>query len=273
MSGGDLGGDTFFVSWDEYIIPSTVSQAAEYPGAREPVSFKPITDDDRLVYFAKYTNASLGKVKKLYFSWARSSGPMSLQCQELNRLVSTCVDGNRIKIPPKLEKPPESSPEAAPLILDQLHNRYRERIAAAAKIGCDGYSFDAVEMLLSRDDFAISEFELMWCLRNGASFEDFVQFFNFTLLTAEEKAWALSQIPVTQGYPSLVQNALCQSDLLQESELYEFKLQYSCLRWKCFYMSSMDRLAVFFDKATKALEIFHRKLIVLRVNERLPIAI
>ncbi|GJC91053.1 putative RNA-dependent RNA polymerase 1 [Colletotrichum liriopes] len=284
MSGGDLDGDTFFVSWDEKIIPSTVSQAAEYPGAREPVSFKPITDDDRLLYFAKYTNASLGKVKNLYLSWARSSGPMSLQCQELNRLFSTCVDGNRIKIPPKLETPPEPSPEVAPFILDQLHEaavemiRYRDRNAAAAKLDCDGYSFEAVEMLLSRDDFAISEYELMqlthrWCLRNGVSLEDFVQFFNFTHLTAEEKAWTLSQLPVTQGYPSLVRNALCQSDLLEQSELYDFKLHYSCLQWKCFYTSSRDRLAVFFDKATKALEIFHRKLIVLRVDERLTIAI
>ncbi|WYZ43622.1 hypothetical protein EsH8_VII_000058 [Colletotrichum jinshuiense] len=284
MSGGDLDGDTFFVSWDEEIIPYTVSQAAEYPGPGEPESFKPITDDDRLLYFAKYTNASLGRVKNLYLSWARSSGPMSPPCQELNRLFSTCVDGNRIKILPRLEKPPKPPPEAPPFILDQLHEaakviiRNRERIAAAAKIDYDGYSFDAMEMLLSRDDFAISEFELMqltynWCLRNGVSLEDFAQFFDFTLLTAEEKAWALSQLPVTQQHPSLVYNALCQSDILEESELYEYKLHYPCLRWKRFYTSSRDRLAVFLDKASSALEIFHRKLIVLRVDERLTIAI
>ncbi|KAK2005421.1 hypothetical protein LZ32DRAFT_673508, partial [Colletotrichum eremochloae] len=273
--------DVLSVSWDKDIIPSTVFQAAEYPGAREPVSFKPITDDDRLLYFAKYTNASLGKVKNLYLSWARSSGPMSPQYQELNRLFSTCVDGNRIKIPPKLERPPEPSTEAAPFILDQLHaaaveiiqNRQRNAV-----IDYDGYSFDVMEVLMSRDDFAISEFELMqlthkWCLRNGTSLGDFVQFFNFTLLTAEEKVWALSRLPVTQGYPNLVQNALCQSDLLEESELFEFKLDYSCLRWKCFYTSSRDRLATFFEKATKALEMFHRKFIVLRVDERLTIAI
>lgn len=209
---------------------------------------------------------------------------MSPPCQELNRLFSTCVDGNRINILPRLEKPPKPPPEAPPFILDQLHEaakviiRNRERIAAAAKIDYDGYSFDAMEMLLSRDDFAISEFELMqltynWCLRNGVSLEDFAQFFDFTLLTAEEKAWALSQLPVTQQHPSLVYNALCQSDILEESELYEFKLHYPCLRWKRFYTSSRDRLAVFLDKASSALEIFHRKLIVLRVDERLTIAI
>ncbi|OHE90612.1 hypothetical protein CORC01_14096 [Colletotrichum orchidophilum] len=284
MSGGDLDGDKFFVSWDEDIIPSTVSQAADYPGAREPVSFKPITDDDRLLYFAKYTNASLGKIKNLYLSWARFSGPMSPPCQELNRLFSTCVDGNRIKVPPKLERPPEPSPEAPSFVLDQLHEAAREMIrnreenAAAARIDCEGYTLDAMEMLLSRDDFAVSEFELMqltfgWCLRNGASLEDFAHFFNYTLLTAEQKAWALSQLPVTQNYPSLVRNALCQSYLLEESELCEFKLHYPSLRWKCLYTSSRDRLAVFFDKAIKALEIFHRKLIVLRVDERLTIAI
>jgi len=273
-----------FVCWDEDIIPSTVSEAAEYPGGREPVSFKAVSDDDRLVYFAKYTNASLGKVKNLYLDWARVCGPMSAQCQELNRLFSTCVDGNRIKIPEKLEKPPDMPQGAGTFILDQLHEaakvlveRNRSR-AATSMASLDGYTFDALELLLCREDMALSELELIqltrkWCLKNEASLEDFVYFFDFNQLTAEQKAWVLAQLPITEEYPSLVQNALCQSDILQEEELLQFKLHYPGLHWKKFFSSTRDRLAVFLDTASKAMELFHRKLIVLQVDERLTIAI
>ncbi|GJC86400.1 hypothetical protein ColLi_09238 [Colletotrichum liriopes] len=100
-------------------VPESFSTAenftTEYPGASEPVSLRPITDDDLLLYFAKYTNASLGKLKNLCLNWARSLGPMSLPCQELNWLFSTCVDGNRIKIPPKLESFPSPDQKHRPL--------------------------------------------------------------------------------------------------------------------------------------------------------------
>jgi regulator of nonsense transcripts 1 len=57
-------------------VPPNASEPAEYPAGREPIKFQQITDDDRLVYFAKYTNASLGRVKNLYLDWARVKGPM-----------------------------------------------------------------------------------------------------------------------------------------------------------------------------------------------------
>ncbi len=94
-----------FVCWDKDFVPSAASQAASYHGARKPPFFKPITDDDRLVYFAKHNSASLDRAENLYLDWARVTGLMSPQCQELNRMFSTCVDGNRIKIPPKLSCP------------------------------------------------------------------------------------------------------------------------------------------------------------------------
>ncbi|SCO82748.1 uncharacterized protein FRV6_06961 [Fusarium oxysporum] len=126
MSGGDLDGDTFFVSWDPDLIPSTVSAPVLYPGGREPIQFRPITDDDFLVYFSKYQNASLGQVKNLYLDWARVAGPMSAQCQELNRLFSQCVDGNRIEIPGKLRTAPKLLPDAPPFIIDVLHDDGKE---------------------------------------------------------------------------------------------------------------------------------------------------
>ncbi|KAF4628609.1 hypothetical protein G7Y89_g9545 [Cudoniella acicularis] len=280
MSGGDLDGDKFFVCWDRDLIPEKLSQPAHYPGGKEPVTFNAITDDDRLVYFAKYTNASLGRVKNLFLDWARINGPMSEQCQQLNRLFSTCVDGNRIKIPPTLESPPVLSPHCPPFILDIIHDAAKDLIKSHQKSShsCEGYDFDAMELLLSRDNLAMSEFELVkltyrWCRKNNALLKDFLHLFDINLLTAEEKIWTLNQLPPSLETSSLIMNALCQSNLIQPSELRLFKLDYSGLKWKRIYDSTQDRLATFLDTVTKALELFHRKLIVVRVDERLTLAI
>jgi hypothetical protein len=269
-----------FVCWDSDLIPDKLSQPAQYPGPKEAVSFSAITDDDRLVYFARYTNASLGQVKNLYIDWARLKGPMCGECQQLNRLFSLSVDSNRIKIPEHLKSAPRPPPDAPPFILDLLHDAARESIRNRQGISYshDGYDFDAMELLLSRDDLAMSEFELLnlthrWCRRNDAALEDFLHLFDLNLLNAEEKAWTLNQLPPSLEAPSLVLNALCQSDLVQDFELRQFKLDYPGLRWKCIYKTSRDRPAIFLDTVSRALELFHRKLIVFRVDERLTLAI
>jgi regulator of nonsense transcripts 1 len=269
-----------FVCWDSDLIPDKLSQPAQYPGAKEPVVFNAITDDDRLLYFARYTNASLGRVKNLFLDWARLKGPMSAECQQLNRLFSMSVDGNRIKVPPILESPPQPPSDAPPFILDTLHNAAKDLILARQdySYSCGGYNFDAMELLLSRDDVAMSEFELLkltyrWCRRNNTALVDFLHLFDVNLLTAEEKTWTLSQLPPSVETPRLILNALCQSNLIQDFELRPFKLDYPGLRWKCIYDSSRDRLAIFLDTLARALELFHRKLIVVRVDERLTLAI
>ncbi|CZS99007.1 related to NAM7-nonsense-mediated mRNA decay protein (RdRP) [Rhynchosporium agropyri] len=280
LSGGDLDGDTFFVCWDSDLIPENLAQPAEYPGGREQISFKPISDQDRLEYFARSTNASLGRVKNLYLDWARLKGPMSAECQQLNRLFSNCVDGNRIKIPLSLDSPPKVSVDTNPFVLDTLHEAAKEFISSRQVNGpnIDGYDFDAVELLLSRDNMAISEFELIrlthrWCQKNNSTLQDFLHFFDLNLLTAGEKAWILSQLPPTPEMMSLVANSLCQSSLVDYSELQPFKLHYSCLRWKCTFNSSQDRLARFLGCAARAIETFHRKFIIVRVDERLTLGI
>lgn len=266
--------------WDSDLIPEKLSQPAQYPGAKEPVAFNAITDDDRLVYFAKYTSASLGRVKNLYLDWARLKGPMSAECQQLNRLYSMCVDGNHIKVPPILESPPQPPSSDPPFILDRLHDAAKGLIQNRQDCShsYDGYNFDAMELLLSRDDVPMSEFELVkltyrWCRKNNACLVDFLHLFDVNLLTAEEKAWTLNQLPPSAEAPSLILNALCRSNLIQDSELRPFKLDYPGVRWKCVYDSSQDRLAIFLDTVARVLELFHRKLIVVRVDERLTLAI
>lgn len=210
---------------------------------------------------------------------------MSAECQQLNRLFSQCVDGNQIRVPPKLEKAPSPPEDAEAFILDELHSAAKQIIANHSKSSdgvnqtqVEGSEFDAIELLLARDDLAISEFELIkmtqtWCRKHGACLEDFLDFFDFNILAADEKAWVLSQLVPTVEAPSLITNALYSSNLLDVSELMEVNLHHSGLRWKCVYDSSRHRLATFLDSATANLELFHRKLIVFRADERLTLAV
>ncbi|KAL8732802.1 MAG: hypothetical protein Q9181_003829 [Wetmoreana brouardii] len=277
MSGGDLDGDKFFVTWDQELIPSKISQAASYQGAKEPISFNPVTHDDRLVYFAKYTNASLGRVKNLYLDWARLKGPMSAECQELNHLFSQCVDGNRIKVPKHLEDPPRPQHSASPFILDVLRDlagTYPSVHVAAQMVDV---SYDRLQLLLSRDDVAFSEFELLqmtmrWCTKHRCSMEDFLEYFDFSKLTDEQKGWIVAQSTPSRNIPDLVMNGLQQSTILTKAELEYFRLDHYGLRWKKVFDSSSDRLGRFMDVMSRTLELFHRKFIVLKITNRLTIA-
>ena len=257
-----------------------MAEAAHYQGAKEPLSFKPITDDDRLIYFATYTSTSLGRVKNLFMDWARAKGPMSPECQELNHLFSHCVDGNRIKIPAKLEQPPLSLEGRPPFILDSLHDEARALLEnqSSPNVSLDGLSYDMVELLLSRDDIAISEFELVqltqrWCTRTHEALIDFLHFFDFNQTSNEEKEWVVCQLPTEQHTPSLVTNALLSSSLVSAIEINHFKLDLPRLRWKCIFDSTRDRLSRFQDIASNALGLFHKKLIIIRVDTRLTVAI
>ena len=296
MSGGDLDGDqcktvtTFltasidqsvvFVSWDPEIIPSTVSHPADYPGAKEPISFGPITEDDRLKYFAGYNAVSLGRVKNIYMHWARARGPLSPECQQLNRLFSQCVDGNRIKVPPNLENCPTDEKGSQPFILDVLHGAATMFNQARGAIGDDigELTFDALQMLLCREDIVMSEFELIklswtWCLERSEPFTSLLPYFDFGALTDEQKAWTIAQLPPDPNLPALVTNGLLQSNLLASNDLKPFDLQDPRLHWKCVFDSTRDRMANFLDSAAMAMERFSKKLIVFQVDARMACAV
>lgn len=137
-----------------------------------------MTHDDRLVYFAKYTKASLGRVKNLYLGWARLKGPMSAECQELNHLYSRYVDGTRIKVPKHFEDPPKPLPGSSPFILDVLHEQVGAISAGHGSSSMVDLSRERLQLLLSRDDVAFSEFELLqmamrWCTKHDQSVEGF----------------------------------------------------------------------------------------------------
>ncbi|KAH8733141.1 RNA dependent RNA polymerase-domain-containing protein [Phaeosphaeriaceae sp. PMI808] len=279
MSGGDLDGDKFFVTWDKDIIPRTMAEPAQYPGGKEPINFGEITGDSRAEYFARYTNASLGKVKNLYMKWARLGGSMSSECQQLNRLFSQCVDGNHIKVPANLEDPREPSPSAAPFILDVLHQNCLELIESTANLNPEAHDDpDIMELLLTRDKVAMSEFELLqvvirWCDRNGIDLMEYSQFINFSALTDEQQIWFLGILPPSVTTSSLVRNGLLQSGLIYPEEFRRFGLDHPRLRWKPVFKSTNDRMGRFLPTVCRSLEVFHKKLILLNLSERLSMAV
>jgi hypothetical protein len=301
MSGGDLDGDkckhplsvrlTFadhfvvFVTWDPQIIPRTMAQPAHYPGGKELVTFGEVTGDARAEYFARYTSASLGKVKNLYMRWARLGNAMSPECQQLNRLFSQCVDGNHIRIPDSLkefttlEDPSEPNTTVAPFILDVLHDSCAQLILQADNT-CpdDSDEVDVMELFLARDAMALSEFELLhlllrWCKRSGEDILGYGHLLNFSALSDEQQIWFLGCLPPSATAPSLVRNGLLQSELVTPEEVSKFRLDQPHLHWKPVFKSSTDHMNRFLPTVSHALEVFYKKLIILTVDERLSVAI
>ncbi|KAI1813798.1 hypothetical protein GGS20DRAFT_452035 [Poronia punctata] len=68
-------------------------------------------------------------------------------------------------------------------------------------------------------------------------------------------------------------NALCSSGLLTVPELKRFGLNHPRVGWKRVYDSAHERMATFLEATSKYMELFHRKLIITRVDERLTVAI
>ncbi|KAF2878599.1 RNA dependent RNA polymerase-domain-containing protein [Massariosphaeria phaeospora] len=284
MSGGDLDGDKFFVTWDRDIIPRTISEPAQYVGGKESIEFAEITGDVRARYFAQYTNASLGQVKNLYMKWTRlatDNKAMSSQSQELNRLFSLCVDGNFVRIPERLKDPPEPSPTAPPFILDVLHEASTNHIGSVANRSLALFTDsppDIMDLFLSRDMVAINEFELVqlalrWCDRNAVDIMTYSHLFNFSALSDEQQICFLGRLPPSATAPSLVRNGLLQSELMDHRELSRFGLDHPRLRWKPVFSSATERMGRFTGVMCHSLEAFHKKLIILKLDERLTLAI
>lgn len=203
---------------------------------------------------------------------------MSGECQELNHLFSQSVDGARIKIPKHLENPPP--PMDPPFILDTLHQAAEEHVSVRRSLARDGrgVTFDMMQLLLGKEENVMTEFELVkltcrWCLRNRTSLVDFLEYFDFSQLSDEEKTWTLTQMPPSTELSSLVLNGLLSSTLLSASELAPHRLDHPSIHWKPAFNSARDRMALFLESVTRVLENFHKKIIILRLDERLTIAI
>lgn len=283
LSGGDLDGDQFTVIWDSELIPRIIAEPAEYPPAPENLTLPPhsaITAADRARHFAESGSSHIGAVKNLFLSWARVAGPMSSECQQLNRLYSLSVDGHEVCIPARLHHPPLPKPGDPRFILDVLHE------AAATTIGVDRTLADEITspgpdvtgLLVDREMIAMSEFELVqmavaWCRRNGRDFRTVACSFHFGALTDHQQRWLIAALPCSQDLPPLVLNGLTQSRLILPDVLQRFDLGHAGLHWRCFFDSHSDSMRRFLQAVRRALGTFHKKLILMQCGQRLVVAI
>ena len=90
MAGGDLDRDSFFVSWDERLVPSYVRPAADYEAAPAKKE-KGVTIEGKIAYFANQRNLQ-GTVDFLYNAWADKLGPGCDQCERLGILFGRVID-------------------------------------------------------------------------------------------------------------------------------------------------------------------------------------
>jgi regulator of nonsense transcripts 1 len=280
MSGGDLDGDKFIVIWDPDVVPATLAQPADYPHPKQVMRPANMSGDGRADYFAQYSNHSISRLKALHMLWARLKGPMSPECQELNRLHSQSLDGFEVSVPSRLGDPPQSVGNEQPFILDILHRAAEERIKVAKvkHMGTLDLPVDAMSLLLSRDAIAIHEFDLIqitlkWCRRYDENLLDYAGFFNFGALSDDQQKWLLGELPQSKSGPSIVKNGLHQSHIVTSHELRRFQIDYHGFHWKRVFDSSSDRMGRFMTSACQSLELFHKKLILFKPDTRLVLAI
>jgi len=295
MSGGDLDGDKFFVSWDQDLIPSTLHQPYGYPPAKETTR-RQIKYEDMIKYFSGYNNASLGRVKNLYLDWARISkkGAASDECQELNRLFSGCVDGEQIRIPDRLQNPPPRTETTKPFILDLLIEEVKKNAAKDFEQDLESYyesgSREVVEDILSISDrlSLIDEYELFsfvfkWVKQHstGASresdLESLLPHFDFGSFTTPQKAHVLECLhsvshSLRDRYVASVWNGLNSSYLLGRNELEKTQLTLAHLRWQLLYSTDMDNGTRLHTSLERALESFDKKLLIFKVDIALTVA-
>lgn len=114
---------------------------------------------------------------------------MSPECQEFNRLFSQCVDENKMKDSElaKFDRSPAASVDAPLFVLDKLHELTEGLVSNMNELCSDqldnGFSLDDMEEFLSREDFIMSEAELVmlnvcWCIKMNVPFSNILHIFN-----------------------------------------------------------------------------------------------
>ena len=188
------------------------------------------------------------------------------------------MDGSQIKIPKHLINPPPVDLADPKFVLDVLHDNVKNDVLRTWQPSSyDTLSHEGLDLILSRDSAAFSEFETLkmtakWCLRNNSCLQDHLDFFNFDQMSDEERAWVVAQMPHSQTVSGLVMNSLLRSNFLSQEELQHVGLDTPGMRWKKVFDSTTDRLERFMDVAGKVLEQFHRSFVVINISERLSIA-
>ena len=142
-SGGYLGGDKFFVSWDDDLIPKKVKSPCVYPSKETarvrkamaaflPSCLRPkfrLSPDRRnegsrkemREYFADFTDDLTDKIDKTYMKYAAAFGPSSRECRKLSKMLYQAVNltEDRVGLEKKWLKLKKMEPRATTEVLSR----------------------------------------------------------------------------------------------------------------------------------------------------------
>ncbi|KAI0782921.1 RNA-directed RNA polymerase [Abortiporus biennis] len=286
-SGGDLDGDQFTVIWDPDLVPPKVAESYTYPPGREHISNN-ITRQDLAKHFAAYNSMMLGRITTLHQRWMRVSpkGAMCAECQELNALHSSVVDGGSIKIPERLTNIPDTPEDAPPFVLDVLHEEARrfceEYEQQNSEHGIYGeFTIDEAEemiaRLLSSRRSAVSEYEVLMnaaalAKKHSIDISRFLCHVDFGALTTAEKHAASIILKLSPEQHPYIWNSLVRSDILQRVDLESRDLG-GPLRLQRLYTSQQQGRAAFFEYLREAVQDYNRRLIVIKMDARFSVGI
>ncbi|KZV92820.1 RNA-directed RNA polymerase [Exidia glandulosa HHB12029] len=284
-SGGDLDGDDFFVCWDHDIVPKKITDSYAYPPGNERINGN-ITRMDLAAHFASYSGASVAKVSRLHDKWARYSpqGALCSQCLELNALHSLAVDGGRIKVPTRLSEIPEAK---EPYVVDELAKAaeaFAERFLQATSVSSlamatdEGDAAELISNMLGSKQHVLPEWDLVQrCLTlarlRRIDFSVFLPHIDYGSLGAQEKYALVGALPPLSPLEfSRMWNSLFQSDVLRQQDLEDRNLDRP-LSLQQFYSSRVQGRAAFFEYLSMATRDFTRKMLVLKIDDRIAVGI
>ena len=242
---------------------------------------------------------SLGRITALHARWMRSSpkGAMCDECQELNALHSSVVDGASIKIPERLTTIPTQPDLPEPFVLDILHQntaRFEETYQLPDTTGLGNVPSPAPEgaenmifSLLSSEKMAVSEYGLIGhaarlARKHDIDLTQFVAHMDFSALSVAEKyavGILLNLSPEQAPYiwnrfaysfseetsKADLRRSLIRSDILRRRDLDDRDLG-GPLHLQRLYSSTIQGRAAFFEYLKEAVEDFRRRLIIVQVS-------
>ncbi|KNA09732.1 hypothetical protein SOVF_150570 [Spinacia oleracea] len=119
-SGSDLDGDTYFVCWDDELIPPHQEEPMDYSAAQTTILDHEVTMEEVMDYFTNYIiNDSLGIIANAHtvFADREPLKAMSSPCIELAQLFSIAVDFPKTGVPAVI--PPSLRVKTYPDFMDK----------------------------------------------------------------------------------------------------------------------------------------------------------
>jgi hypothetical protein len=201
---------------------------------------------------------------------------LSPECQELNALHSQCVDGASIKIPERLQNPPEPQEKFIVDLLEDEAKVFAEKFTQSEDVRGAITSTNAEDgkallvQLLQSEHGAISEYELfnLACrIARKHSFDvrPFLSHIDMSALTSQEKIALSYAVDLSLEEQGHVWNSLIRSDILKPRDIYQRALDrpFSIQR---LYSSKIHGLSTFFEYLHMAVEDYTRRLLIMKVR-------